>query len=237
MPSQAAKGYLPRRCGPQAPIGTVSGLQAAEAPCEVATIDGAVLAKKTIEAPSLKILRDTATGVVAMVGLRGRLAPGVFVLNQAPAILVYLSGAQVAEADDRTKRGGGGVVARRGDDFCWWCCRRLVRLGRLGEQGITVGGTRWRDLIVRHGRGGVLPPLGLGPSRRHEGQSFRRQGGGARHSQAGGRGHGQPGGRRNRGGCRRGAGVRESARRRGAGSHVSSDALFFALRIGISAMI
>jgi hypothetical protein len=108
MPGQGVKGYLPRRCGPQAPIGTVSGLQAAESPCEVATIDGAVLARKTIEAPSLKILRDTATGVVAMVGLRGRATPGAFVLNQALAILVYLSGAQVVEADDRMKRGGGG---------------------------------------------------------------------------------------------------------------------------------
>jgi hypothetical protein len=117
-------------------------------------------------------------------------------------------------------------VARRGDGCCRRCCRRLVRHGRPGEQGITVGGARRRDLAVRHGWGGVLPPLGLGPSRRHEGQSFRRQGGGSRRSRAGGKGHGRPGGCRNWGGCRRGAGVGESARRGGAGSHLHSNMSF-----------
>jgi hypothetical protein len=66
----------------------------------VATIDGTVLARKTIEAPSPEILRDTATGMVVAAGLRGGAAPGAFALNQAPAILVYLNGSQVAEADD-----------------------------------------------------------------------------------------------------------------------------------------
>jgi hypothetical protein len=59
----------------------------------VETIDGAVLARRTIEAPSPEILRDTVTGVVAVAGLRGGAAPGAFALNQVPAILVYPSGA------------------------------------------------------------------------------------------------------------------------------------------------
>jgi hypothetical protein len=81
------------------PRAKFSGLSSGK-PGEVATIDGAVLAGKTIEAHSPEILRDIATGVVAAAGLRGGAAPGAFALNQAPAILVYLNGAQVAEADD-----------------------------------------------------------------------------------------------------------------------------------------